>query len=144
MLDAGLGPSGPVAITFTVYAVPGLSPLKVTAGVALVTMIGAPPSAGVAMNVYFDHGPAVVGEVAVAVPWVGPVAKAEVRVGESTVGILSLISADAGLRVLEVDLATTDTSYVVPGNRPPMAQLVGVAHVTVTGAPPPCGTAVKV
>ena len=51
VLDAGLGPSGPVATTLTVYVVPGLAPLNLADGVALVTTMGAPPPTGVAVKV---------------------------------------------------------------------------------------------
>lgn len=118
--------------------------LKVAAGVALVTTIGEPPPTGVAVNVKLVQGPPVVGGVAVAVPWVGPVASADVRAGAVAAGMVRSMGLDGGVLAPEAVVATTDTSYVSPGARPAMGQLVGEGQVTTMGAPPPFGTAVKV
>ena len=93
---------------------------------------------------YLVHGPPVVGGVAVAVPWVGPVAAADVRAGAVAAGIVRSRGADAGVTAPETVVATTETSYEAPGARPFMGQFVGEEQVTVTGTPPPFGTAVKV
>lgn len=60
------------------------------------------------------------------------------------VGMTRSMGAEAGVFVPDGVVAVTDTSYEVPGARPFMGQFVGFAHVTVMGAPPPLGTAVKV
>ena len=85
-----------------------------------------------------------VGGVAVAVPWVGPEAAADVRAGAAAAGIVRSMGAEAGVLAPEAVVATTETSYDTPGARPFMGQFVGEGQVTVTGMPPPFGTAVKV
>ena len=77
-------------------------------------------------------------------PWVGPVAAAEVRAGAVAAGIVRSRGAEAGVTTPETVVAVTDTSYDVPGARPCRGQFAGDGQVTVMGTPPPFGTAVKV
>ena len=51
-----------------------------------------------------------VGGVAVAVPWVGPVAIVEVRAGAVAAGIVRSMGADVGVTAPETVVATTETS----------------------------------
>lgn len=82
--------------------------------------------------------------MAVAVAVVGLVASAAVKAGAARTGMVRRRGADAGVAVPTAVLATTATSYVAPGDRPFIGQLIGDGQVTVTGALPPVGTAVKV
>ena len=54
------------------------------------------------------------------------------------------IGADEGVVVPAAVVAATVTSYTAPGVSPGIGQFFMVGQVTVIGAPPPTGVAVKV
>lgn len=74
---------------------------------------------------------------------VGLVGSATVKIGADGTGMVRRKGSDAGVRVPAAVPATTDTSYVAPGDKPFIGQLLGDGHVTVMEMPPPFGTAVK-
>ena len=59
-------------------------------------------------------------------------------------GVTTVPAGEGGVGLpVDASVPVADTVYAMPGVRPVRAQ-VGEAHVAVTGAPPPMGTAVRV
>ena len=84
------------------------------------------------------------GGAAVALPWVGLVASAAVRVGAAGRGITRGMGLEVGVLSPVAVVAKTVTSYARPGVKLVAGQSVRDVHVTTTGVPPPAGVAVKV
>ena len=64
--------------------------------------------------------------------------------GALALGVTTVPAGEGGVGLpVEASVPVAATAYAIPGVRPVMEQ-VGEAHVAVTGAPPPLGTAVRV